>query len=295
MIEVIILNMLFGSTFALSKLLLIYTTPLFAVGLRMSLGGTLLLGYVYYTYRTLPLKKSDIWLYAQLALFNIALPYSLRLWSMESISSIKAALLFNFAPLLTALFAYFMHKARLNTQQIIGLLLGCCSIIPVVLTHTGSETALFTVISWAEAASLIATVCISYSLIVTQKLVKERQCPAALANGISMFAGGILTLVAGLGIEEPLIKGSMTGLIGFVLLQTVIINLICFSWRAQLLTKYNPTFLACASLIAPISATFYGWLIFGEKVSWAFIASFVIVIVGLALYYTGQKKMEIKA
>lgn len=288
MISVLALYTLFGSTFALSKLLLMQTTPLFAVGSRMALGGILLLCYVYFTRTTNALKKSDIILYAQLTLFNVIVPYSLRLWSMQYISSIKAALLFNLSPFLTAFFAYLALGDSVTLRQFIGLVIGFLGMIPVLLTQTGSEIATDSFISLPEIAALISTASISYSLVIMQKLVKHKNCPVPLANGVSMFAGGTLTLILAYFFESPLIKTTTLAVGSYALLQALVINVGCANWRAYLLKRYSSTFMSFASLLAPLSATLYGWLFFDELLSWNFAYSFVLVLIGLGIYFSHE-------
>jgi drug/metabolite transporter (DMT)-like permease len=206
---------------------------------------------------------------------------------METISSIKAALIFNLSPFLTVLFAYLLTGSKLNFRQSLGLIIGCIGVIPVLLTSTNLETTSSEwFVSWAELASIIATASISYSLVIMQKLIKTNGCPVPLANGISMLAGGGITLFMAFLIETPLIKSSPLEVALFALFQAVVINLCCANWRAHLLKKYSPTFMSFASLLVPISATCYGWLLFGETVSFNFIISFIIVVIGLGIYST---------
>lgn len=289
MLSVIILYTLFGSTFTLSKLLLFHTQPFCAVGLRMTLGGIILLGYVYLQYKTIPYRKKDFIYYLQLTLFNVIIPYTLRLWSLQYISSIKAALLFNISPFLTAFFAYLMTSSRLSMRQVGGLLIGFIGMIPILLTGNGSDfTPTGSFISLAELAALFSTASISYSLVVMQKLVKNNGCPVPLANGISMTCGGIITLILAFFFESPLIKTSGFLVGSYALLQALIINVICANWRTYLLKHYSSTFMAFASFLAPLSATLYGWFFFKESLSYNFAISFVIVLCGLGIFYSHE-------
>ncbi|HBL98933.1 TPA: hypothetical protein DDZ86_04810 [Candidatus Dependentiae bacterium] len=295
MILVIILYALFGFSFSLGKLMVVHAYPLFAVGLRMLIGGSILL--LWALTRTKPRCypcKDDFPLYAQLIIFAIFIPYVFRLWALQEVASSKAALLFNTSPFFSALFARFFLKERINLIQGIGLFIGFGGTIPILLTSSPAEDAF----SWGflsiyELAIILAAASMSYGFIVTQRLVKDRKCPAYLVNGVATLGGGFLAFNASWFFEPVPIKTSFTALLGVMVLQIIVSNLICSNLQANLLKTYSSTFLAFAGFLSPIFASIYGVMLFSETISWHFLASFVLVIVGIGLFTYGEQKKKL--
>ena len=217
------------------------------------------------------------------------IPYCSRAWALQYIPTTKAALLFNLLPFFTALFAYFFAREKLTLLKFCGLLIGFLGMIPVLITGTNAEDSLgtFGFLSWPELAIIVAVSSLSYSLIIMQQLVKHRGCPPYLANATCMFLGGLCALALSLSVETQWIKGSAS-LKPFAILlglQILISNIICSNLQAHLLKHYSSTFMAFASFLSPLCAAIYGSVLFNEKFTWHYLISFIIVIIGLAIYY----------
>jgi len=297
-LQVLILYSLFGFSFTIGKMILFYASPFFIVALRMLIGGACLLTYIYakHRIRCYP-QKSDMWLYIQNAVFGTYLFYSLRAWSLQYITTTKAALLFNLFPFFTAIISYFHLKERFSIQKVFGLSLGFLGMIPLLINNSSYEDLIGGVsfLSWPELLMIAAVASLSYSTVVMQKLVKHRQCPPVLANGVSMLIGGAMALTSAMLVEPIWIRGDckMLALLAFV--QIVISNLICSNLQAHLLRHYSTTFLSLASFLSPLSAVIYGWLFFHETVTWHFFASFATVFIGLVLYHFDELRKKIHA
>jgi len=299
MILVLLLYAAFGLSFSIGKILVDYAQPLFAVGARMTLGGILLLGYMrFYKGERIIIYRENISYYIQAILFNVFFPYTLRLWAFDrGLATIKSSLLFNLAPFLTALFAFFFIGERLSRTQAISLIIGFLGgMIPILATQSAQETGGFAItnmISSAEVAMLGAVASIAYSLILSQKLVKQKGSPAYLITGISMFFGGLLSFACSFLFEtstifevtQPVIKGDGLKLTYVLIFQILLSNVLCQNLRVELLKRYSSTFMSFAGLLGPIFTSFYGMTLFGEEVQLNYILSFIIVVFGLTLYH----------
>lgn len=293
MFLVILLYALFGFTFTLGKVMLFYARPFFIIACRMLIGGAGLLVYLYANKHIRCKPQMKDWpYYSQVALFGIFLPYSLRAWALQYITSTKAAFIFTLMPFFTALFAYFFHKEKLNFRKTTGLLIGFLGMVPTLFTTSSLENfagsiALF---SLPELATVAAVACFGYNLIALQNLVKHRGCPAVLANGISMMLGGFLAFNASMLVEPEWIIGSASIYVGLLALQILISNIICSNLQANLLHHYSPTFLAFAGFLTPLCAAFYGWFLLGEELYIHYFLSFFLVLIGLIIYYYDEMK-----
>lgn len=288
MLLVILLYAVFGFTFTLGKIILTYAGAFFSVGARMVIGGTGLLSFIYFTKRIdcYP-RKSDMYGYLQATLFGIFIPYCLRAWGLQYISTTKSALLFNFTPLFTAVFAYFFLRERMTVLKLIGLCIGFFGMVPVLISHSSTEDIFGGIgfISLPELATLGAVASFSYNFIVMQKLVKHRGCSPILINGISMLLGGLLSLTAAAITEPVWFKTKPLVFLGLMTTQIIFSNLICANLQATLLKYHSSTFMAFASFLSPLFAACYGWLLLGENITWHFAASFIVVLIGLGFYY----------
>jgi len=301
MILVVILYAAFGLSFTIGKLLVEYSQPLFVVGLRMTIGGLVLLAYMrYYKGETFYIYRHNIVRYLQAIIFNIFLPYNLRLWGLQYVTTAKSSLLYNLSPFFTAIFAYLILHERLTILKTIGLIIGFLGTIPLLIGNTGAADvgSYLSFLPTAELAVVGSVASLSYSLIIVQRLAKDEKSPSYFIMGLSMFFGGLLSLLSSLLLEtnliwqvnEPLIKKSGPYLIGILCFQVLLSNVICQNLRVELLKYYSSTFMAFAGFLGPLFTSVYGRIFFNETMTWHFFVSFVIVMTGLALYHYDDKR-----
>lgn len=288
MFLIIVLYSLFGFTFTLAKISLQYASPFFIVASRMTLAGLGIMAYIYFAKKIscYPDKK-DRFLHIQLTFFGVFLPYCSRAWALQFVTTSKAALLFNLAPFFVALYSYILFKEKLSFQKFCGLLLGFFGMLPLLISTSKLEefVGAWGIISLPEIALLISVGSFSYSMIVMQKLIKHHGCPSLLANGLSMLSGGVMSLGAAYFMDSPWIKGNIAIFIALLAAQICISNLLCSQLQAYLLKRYSATLMSLANSITPLSASLFGLILFGEKLTWHYFVSFALVTLGLYVYY----------
>lgn len=295
MLLIIFLYAVFAATFSLGKELLNYGPPFFLVGIRMFIAGTLLLCYQYFfTKDRLRLKKSHIKYYMQLMLFSVFIPYTLRLWALKFMPAYKASLLYNLGPFISYILGYFFYQERVTISKVSGLIVGTLGLLPVLLATAPQEDIMgtFGFISWPEFALFASVSSLAYGWVVLRKLIKDKDYPPAMVNGMSMFTGGILALLTS-ALFEP--KACIVDVNRFIALLAIIIlasNVIGHNLYAWLMRFYTPTFLSFASFLTPIFAALYGWLFFNETVTWHFFASTILIIIGLGLFYKDEMRQQ---
>jgi len=295
-LRVIILNALFGFSFTLGKMMLYHASPFFVIGTRMIIGGLCLLGYIYAKHRMACYpRKEDLWLYAQTTIFGVYIFYSVRAWGLQYVTTTKAALLCNLLPFFTALFSYFQLNERLTLAHLLGLLFGFLGMIPILVSNSSYEELVGGVsfISWPELAIMAAVGALSYSIIITQRLVKHRGCPPPLVNGVSQLIGGSMAFCSAIMVEDRWLRGDWKTLLGLITAQILISNIICSNLHASLLRHYSATFMSFASFISPLSTIIYGYFLLNETVSWHFFLSFVMVLTGLCIYHVSDIKRQL--
>src|SRR5579863_1529981 len=298
MILVILMYALFASTFTLGKAALAYVSPFLFIGIRMILGGSLLLGY----YRLVKKQKiviypADYSLFACIVLFHIFFAYTLEFWALEYVTSGKACLLYNLSPFITAIFSYFLFTERLSSRQMCGLIIGFLGFIPILVAQTPLEKIGLHVsfLSIYEIALIASVSSSAYCWMMVKRLI-NRKYPLLLINGISMTGGGILALLLSLATEGCLglkvtSSEQLIMLSGYCMALVIIANIIGYNLYGYLLTRYSATFLSFAGFMTPLFAALLGWLFLGEQVTWHFFVTMVMVICGLYLFH-GKKQIE---
>lgn len=301
--------MLIAGTFTFSKAVLLYAKPIFFIAVRMVIAGIILLLYYYFFSRKQKFfKKKDGGLFIQIILFHIYFAYVFEVLALVYITSVKACLLYNLSPFITALFSYFLFKERLTRIQWLGLIIGFAGFLPILMVQAPLEVLVDHFISLPELLLIFSTIVASYGWIIMKELTNRRGYSPIFVNGVGMLGGGLLALITSLLWEKtPRIYGAAAESIGYLnkilpiaisseiagyimfcwytLLLIIIGNVISYNLYGYLLARYSATFLSFAGFITPLFAALFGWFFLNEQVSWYFFMTVIIVFFGLYLFY----------
>lgn len=269
MFLIVILYAFLAGTFSLGKVILAYTQPIFLVGVRMSIAGSLLLVYHFIVNHTrFRIDKNHLWLFIQSTIFTIYIPYILRSWSLTYLPSSKACLIYNFGPFLSYFFSYFFCQEKIRIKKIVGLTIGFIGLLPIIINSSLTSTTAHGLFIVPELALLVAVSSMSYGWLIIHKLINNYHYPPSMTNGIIMFAGGVLALCTSFIVEDSNLY--VTDFVPFATILAIIIvisNLICHNLYGALLRIYTPTMLSFTSFLSPLFAALYGWLFFGRNYS----------------------------
>lgn len=299
MFYVFLLYALFASVFIVSKAGLTVTQPLFFVGSRMFLAGFLLITYQLFNKKeSFSFNKKTWGRIILLSLFCVYFTNAFEFWGLQYLTSSKTCFIYSLSPFLSALVSYLFLSEKLTQKQWIGLAIGFCGFIPVLVTQTAAEESAgqFFLFSWAELSVILGVICSVYGWIVLKQLVSEHQLSPLTANGFGMLIGGVLALIHSYAVEtwDPFPFSDTTVYIECSILLIVISNLICYNLYGSLLKSYSATFISFAGLTTPLFAALFGWIILGEVVTWPFYLSFMIVVAGLFIYDQEELRALIK-
>lgn len=317
MILILILYMLLASTFTIGKAALDYAQPIFFIGMRMTIAGMILLGYLYFfNRREWKFLKKDIISFIYIATFHIYVSYILEFWALQYVASAKACFLYNLSPFITVLFSYFMFSEKMNLRKWLGLLVGFFGFLPVLMLDGQGEYSVgsFFFLSLPELCLLISAISAVIGWVVMKKLVSSELYSPIMVNGIGMLWGGLAALITSFIIEgKPALKfpsgctkislGSILpetdffcsyagGVLLFVIYTALLIliaNVIFYNLYGFLLKKYTATFLAFVGFTCPLFAALFGWFFRGESVSWPFFLSVFFVFCGLYIFYREEQ------
>ena len=289
MIFIFILYALVAVCFTLAKASLSYAQPIFFVGIRSLIAGTLLLGYYALKTRAMPLiKREDVRDFLYIVLFHIYGTFTLDLVALQYMTSYKGAYIFNLSPFIAALFSYCYFSERMTKKKWLGLIIGFIGFMPELIIQAPGENKFssFLNLTWGEFLMLGSVVCSVIGWTVVRKLVKKSYSPI-MVNGTGMIGGGLLALVTSYCVESwnPVPVHDTYQLIRIMLLLILFANIIFYNLYGYLLKRYTATFLSFAGFITPLIAAGFGWLFLGESLSWHFFFSLCVVTFGLWLFY----------
>lgn len=298
MLDVLALYAINSLEITFGKAALEYVQPLFLVGMRMSMGGLLLLLYVYFFKRSyFKVNPKDWFLFLQVIVLSIYIGFVFDFWGMSHMTSSKNALIFTLSPFITAIIAYLMHIEKFTWKKVIGLMVGFLGALPILINNKGQEREYITE-GWfvmPELASLVAVAAIAYGWIVLGRLHREKGYSTHMINGVSMFLGGLLALITSFFVDTWQHHGPFTKLwpfVGYTAMLILISNIIVYNWYVALLKKYSATFIAFVSFTQPLYVSLYSWIWLGEVVTLRFFTSVFVVIIGLCIFY--QEELQKK-
>ncbi len=186
MIAVVFLYALLAFTFIIAKQALAYADPCFLIGIRMTLAGVLLCSYHYTRFRTLAIKREDVWLFARTSLFHVYLAFILEFIALQSMSATKANLLYASSPFVSACIAYALHAEHITMKKLAGIVIGLLSILPVLLV---GNLARFS-ITMPDGILLIAIASSAYAWFLVKQLM-DKHYSLFQINGLAMLWGGL--------------------------------------------------------------------------------------------------------
>ena len=284
-LPIIIMYILFASTFTLGKAALAYIAPLLFISCRMIFAGSLLLAYSYIKEKKNFLTThNNYWLFAQIILFHIFFAYNFEFLALTHIASATVCLAYNLSPFFSALFAYVFFNETLSKKQIAGLIVGFLGFIPLFFPELVSAQKL----SHYDLLLVLAVASSAYGWIIMKQLMNKGYS-FIFINGVAMFGGGLLTLIASYSTEhasliaEPVTNSIMAASF-YGLLLIGISNILCYNLYGYLLMRYSPTLLSFFGLLTPLFAALFGLLFLHETVSFSFFLTLFTLFFGLYLF-----------
>ncbi|KKR97069.1 MAG: hypothetical protein UU47_C0003G0056 [candidate division TM6 bacterium GW2011_GWE2_41_16] len=306
MIQIFVLYAVCALTFTVSKAILSYSPPFFAIAVRMILAGSFILtGYALWKCIknkqafVQDLKKvswSDIGLFIIMMLFHIFIPYCAESWALTQITSTESALIYNLSPFVAAFFAFIWFGQIMSRRKWIGLILGTCSIIPLVIHYY--QCSMFAQFFSFKIVPLLlvlsAVISSAFAWIIFKKLVTEKAYSPYTINGIAMLGGGVAALALAYANGEQAIAliSNWSIFLGLTALIIILANVIFYNGYGIMLRRYSVPLLAFAGFSTPLFASFFGMFFLGECFSWNYLWSTVLVAIGLRMFYSEELRLH---
>lgn len=289
MIIVLLLYALLAATFSIGKALVLLMHPLFVIGIRMLIAGTLLLITYYCMHAKNRIRSKDLLLFAATCCVHILIPYLSEFAALRDISPSDACLAYNLSPFFSALFSYWIFKEYMTVKKWVGFGLA----IVGLAWYLWYQHALAFHLSWSYVWILISVISSCLGWILVRVLVKNKEYSPFLVNGLCMLVAGVGSLGYGLGTHEMGSLRTVVLLPWFWLLMSlsiIIANGIFYNMYGYLLKRYTATFLSFVGFITPLFASLFEWLLFGSVPAWSFFICLGVIATGIYIFYQEELK-----
>jgi len=275
----LLLALIWGSSFTLIKVAVSSVPPFTMVAMRVTLAAGLLLVMANTQGHCLP-RQGSVWagFFVQ-GLLQSALPFTLISWGEAHITSGLAGVLNATPPMFVLAIALTTGRGRqaLSGRQIAGVGLGLAGVAVTVgldaLSGIGSAAPL------AQAAVLGASLCYALAPIWGQRFAK---LPAIVTAAGAMSCAAILMMPAAAMLERPwrLAPPPLQAIAAVVVL-AVVCTALAMVIYFRLIRTLGPLGTTSGSYLRAGFAVMLGTTLLGERFSWSILAGMALVISGV--------------
>jgi len=296
---IMMLSLLWGSSFIAIKIIVDQVQPLASFGMRFFIAGLLLIAthYIFLhiiyrqsdkkDYQSNQIKNRQLWkAWLLSALFFIVGGQGILALGAQYLSSGAAALINSTIPIWVAIFMLLFLGKKPTRLSIAGITAGFIGLIILVLPTLEAEES-----SWIGVVLLIIS-SISWamgSLFSSPVRAVSAERTILLPTGMFMALGGLILLslwvVTGTGEISTL--STLFSTTNNVLVSFLFLTLVCtavgyaiFYW---LLGSTTPSLANTFAYIVPVIAVFLGWVILGESINYQTIIATVVISAGVAM------------
>lgn len=279
----ILVCIIFGTTFLTIKIgIEAGASPLFSAGIRFFLAGIILM-------IIFKLKRKEIMphifskriMYAGFCLTFMT--FASLYWSEQYISSGLAAVLSATGPMMILLIQAKRNREKLQKEQLVALVIALIGVIFVSLPGMHQQVSFI----WSIACIVLVIGELFYGIgsIRSKEILSDlSNVSPFLINGIQMFYGGILLLIASIIVEQPNVTVLTSWSVQWPILYLIFIGSIgghgLYYW---LLSKTNPVFPSTWLYVSPLIAIIVGYIILGEPLNPTMGMGACLILIGVFL------------
>ena len=252
--------------------------PLTVAGGRTLLAALVLLVYIRIRGHTLP-RDLQSWIpLAWIGLFSSAIPFFLINWAEQELSSGLTAILMSLSPLFALILSHFLTQGdRFSGFKLAGILLGFSGVLVVIGLDPLSELGIR---FWAQLATIIASLCYVISGIVTMRV---RDLPPDVITTGGMIVAAVLTVPAGLMIEQPWINATGGDAILAVVYLGIVPTALAFVLRIRMIVAVGISYFSFVGYLIPVFGVFWGALFLDEAVTGRSLTALALILGGIQL------------
>ncbi|AZQ60082.1 permease [Maribacter sp. MJ134] len=282
----IVLSLIWGTSYILIKKGLVGFTPLQLGALRIIISGCLLLIIGYGSLKTIR-KKDWKWL-ALSGFIGSFFPMFLFAFAETEIDSSVTAVLNSLVPLFTLFVGLFAFGISFSRNQFIGVLIGLLGASLLVLFGSSINPDQN---YWYAGFVLIATICYACNAnIIKSKLHEVSPMGIAVGNFVCILIPGFVLLPFSGALDNEVLDGSFFwSSLGYIVILCVISTCIAKVIFNRLIQISSPIFSVSVTYLIPIVGIFWG-IVDGETFSIKQLGASLLILVGV--YLVNKKRMK---
>lgn len=294
---IFVMYALFASTFTISKKALEICDPCFFIGTRMATAGLIFTVFALYQDKTAlsRLRRQQWQCLLLMAFLAVYLTNILEFWSLHQLPSTTICFYYSLSPFCAAAISWMRLRETVSKKQLAGIVIGVLGFFcPFIFFHD-SPTA--PCLGLPELAMLIAVVSSVMGWVLLKELIEVHKINLFLANGITMFLGGVLALLHSAVKESwhPLPVINMPLFLCCQILMIIISNGMCYSLYGYLVNFHSSTRLSFCGLITPLFSSAFGYFLLNEPMTISFAIALPLVFIGLFVFNQDELSREFKS
>jgi drug/metabolite transporter (DMT)-like permease len=276
-----LLVIIWGSSFALSKIAIRDVDPNWVAASRLTIGGLVILGFAVWNKQSPMLVKQSWPKYIWLGVIGNALPFILISWGIQYTSSGISGLLMGTIPLFVIVIAHFLlPDEKLTPRKAIGFILGFVGVFilmnPIQLMSAkfqGQEL-------WGELAIILACLCYGIHSVTAKRLGFDKpfQQTSGILLAAAIFALFYATVQNPHGLDALKLNSTLA-IICLGVFPTAISMVIVY----YLMERIGPSTVSFTNYLVPIFALLLGAVAFNETLSWNIVAALLCILTGIAV------------
>lgn len=269
---ILLTTFLMGSSFAVGKIGLFYSSPLLLAGLRFTLAGFIMAVIVVALKRPHPATKGNWIKMLIIGAFQTAGVMGCIFLSLRTITASESSILTFTNPLLVVVLGSVFLQTRYKFYQWIGVLLGVVGVSIAVGAQIefkiGTLFGILSAIFWALSTLLVK----KWGPLFNTWVLSAYQ----------MLFGGLLLLLGSFIFEKPAFI--LNGISLFILFWlSIMSSIVQFAVWYYLLQKGDPGKTSAYLFLAPFFGVLSGWLLLGETLYLSIIIGGFFIIIGIYL------------
>ena len=274
----LLLSLIWGSSFTLIKVAVAMIPPLTMVAARVTVAAILLLLIAAAQGHSLPRQRSVWAAFLVQGLLQSALPFTLISWGEMHIASGLAGVLNATPPMFVLVIAMMTGRGRrtISNQRIVGVGLGLAGV--AVTIGIDALSGIGTAVPLAQVAVLGASLCYALAPIWGQRF---SSFPAIVTAAGAMSCAAILMVPAAIVVERPWTLAPTSHAVAAVLGLAVVCTALAMVIYFRLIRTLGPLGTTSGSYLRAGFAVALGTALLGEDFTWSFLAGMVLIVAGV--------------
>ncbi|CAM1341591.1 Permease [Tenacibaculum amylolyticum] len=280
----LLLSLIWGSSFILMKKALVGLTPIQVGALRIIITTIFLLLIGYKSLRKI---KSTQWKYVFLsALLGTLFPSFFYAYAITGIDSSIASILNSLTPFNTLLVGMFVFGFLFKKEQLIGILVGLVGTVILILKGADLNPDQN---YWFALLPIVSSIGYAFNVNIIKKYLQDLEAIAITTGGFVLIVipALIILSITGFFTTVDYSKPEVSNALLYMVILAVIGTGIAKIMFNKLIQISSPVFSTSVTYLIPIVAVIWG-IVDGEKLSFIQLVAGVIILFGV--YLVNRKK-----